>query len=99
MRKKSFLQTFPLTAPTLVTSGGDLVGLVQALTNWFFVGFLLTAVVFVIIAAFQFLTGGGDPIQVAGARKKLVWAVVAVIVAVLARAIPLVVENIITATS
>ncbi len=95
MRKKQFLQAFPLTAPTLVTSGSELVKLVQDLTNWFFVGFLLTAAVFVIIAAFQFLTGGGDPVSVGSAKKKLIWAVVAVIIAVLARAIPLAVENII----
>jgi len=97
MNKKLF-QTFPLVAPTIVTSGGELVGLVQALTNWFFVGFLLAAVVFLIIAALQFLTGGGDPAAVSAARKKLIWAVVAVIVAVLARSIPLAVQNIITAT-
>lgn len=96
---KKFFATFPLTAPTLgITAGGDLVGLVQDLTNWFFVGFLLTAVVFVIIAASQFLTGGGDPVSLGSAKKKLIWAAVAVIIAVLARAIPLVVENIITAS-
>ena len=96
MRKKLF--AFPLPAPTIVTSGAELVGLVQALTNWLFVGFLLTAVVFMILAAVQFLTGGGDPVAVSAAKKKLIWGVVAVIIAVLARAIPLVVENIITAS-
>ena len=95
MRKKLFA-TFPLTAPTLVTSGSGLVGLVQSLTNWLFVGFLLTAVVFVIMAAFQFLTGGGDPVSTGAARKKLMWAAIAVIIAVLARAVPLVVQKIIT---
>ena len=96
MRKKVFFQGFPLIAPTVVTSGSELVGLVQALTNWMFVGFLLAAVVFVIIAAFQFLTGGGDPTSLGSAKKKLIWAVIAVIIAVLARAIPLVVQKIIT---
>ncbi|HEY4509928.1 MAG TPA: hypothetical protein VJC15_03010 [Candidatus Paceibacterota bacterium] len=95
MHKKLFL-VFPYTAPTVVTSGAGLVGLVQALTTWFFVGFLLTAVVFVIIAAFQFLTGGGDPNSVNGAKQKLLWAAVAVVIAVLARAIPTVVQKIIT---
>lgn len=99
MRKKMFLRAFPFAAPTIVTSGTELVDLVQALTNWFFVGFLLAAVVFVIIAAFQFLTGGGDPVSLGSAKKKLIWAVVAIIIAVLARTIPLVVENIITGTA
>ena len=89
----------PETIPTNITSGAELVELIKQLINWLFVGFLLTAVVLMIIAAFQFLTGGGDPSSLASAKGKLIWAVVAVIIAVLARAIPLVVENIVTATS
>ena len=81
--------------PTNITSGADLVTTIQALTNWFFVVFLLLAVIFVILAAFQFLSGGGDPQAVAQARQKLIWAAVAVVVATMARAIPTVVNNII----
>lgn len=81
---------------TTVTTGGNLVTTIQALTNWFFVVFLLLAVIFVILAAFQFLSGGGDPQAVAQARQKLIWAAVAVIVATMARALPTVVNNIIS---
>ena len=81
--------------PTKVKTGANLVTTIQALTNWFFVAFLLLAVVFVILAAFQFLSGGGDPQAVAQARQKLIWAAVAVIVATLARALPTVINNII----
>ncbi len=80
---------------TTVTTGGNLVTTIQALTNWFFVVFLLLAVIFVILAAFQFLSGGGDPQAVNQARQKLIWAAVAVIVATMARALPTVVNNII----
>ncbi|HEY4509930.1 MAG TPA: hypothetical protein VJC15_03020 [Candidatus Paceibacterota bacterium] len=78
-----------------VKTGGELVTLIQELTNWVFVVFLLMAVIFVILAAFQFLSGGGDPQAVAQARQKLIWAAVGIIVATLARAIPTVVNNII----
>ena len=43
------------TPPTTIDTGLELVGIVQEVTNWFFVAFLLLAVVFVIMAAFQFL--------------------------------------------
>jgi len=81
--------------PTRVDTGAELVTTIQALTNWFFVSFLLLAVVFVILAAFQFLSGGGDPQAVAQARQKLIWAAVAIILATMSRAIPTVVNNII----
>ena len=57
--------------------------------------FKAAAIVFVILAAFQFLSGGGDPQQIVQARQKLIWAAVAVIVATLSRAIPTVVNNIV----
>lgn len=81
--------------PDTIRTGGTLVQVVQGIINWVFVAFLIAAVLFVILAAFQFLTGGGDPQQVAEARQKLIWAAVAVVIATLSRAIPTVVNNII----
>ena len=66
--------------------------------NWIFVVLLLTAVVFILIAAFQFVTGGGDPAQVSQARQKVLWAAVGVVLAVGARAIPEVVRSILGST-
>ena len=45
------------------------------------------AVLMVVVAAFQFLTAGGDPEKVGGARDKVVYAIVAVLVGALAWAI------------
>lgn len=86
----------PNKLPATVDTGGKLVDVIRDITNWFFVVFLLFAVVFVILAAFQFLSGGGDPQAVTQARQKLIWAAVAVIVATMARAIPTVVNNIVS---
>ena len=79
-------------------SGKSFLGLVQNLTDWLFLIFMLAAVVFVIFAAFQFLMGGGDPSQVSSARSRFLWAVVAIGLAILAKTIPIVVQNIITAS-
>jgi len=47
----------------------------------------LTAVFFIIFAGFKFLTSGGDPKQVEGARKTLTYAIAGLIVVFLAFAI------------
>ncbi|MCL6096056.1 MAG: pilin [Patescibacteria group bacterium] len=47
----------------------------------------LTAVFFIIFAGFKFLTSGGDPKQVEGARKTLTYAIAGLIIIFLAFAI------------
>ncbi len=47
----------------------------------------LTAVFFIIFAGFKFLTSGGDPKQVEGARKTLTYAIAGLIIVFLAFAI------------
>ena len=87
----------PEAIPPGPQSGGDFINIVENITDWLFIGLLLLAVVFVILAARQFITGGGDPSSISEARMKLVWVVVAIIVATLAKAIPVVVRSIIGA--
>lgn len=71
--------------PTGVRSFSELIELIEALINWLFAGFLLLAVIFIILAAFQFLTQGGDPSGVATGRKKFLFAGIAIAAAVLAK--------------
>jgi len=54
---------------------------------------LSLSVVFAIVAAYKYLTSGGDTEKVSGATKTLTYAAVAVAVALLAKAIPLVIAN------
>ena len=84
-----------LVLPTGPQTGGDVIDLILRLTDWLFFGFLLLAVIFIILAAVQFLTGGGDPAQVALARKKLFIAGGAVAIAVLSRGFIAVVRRVI----
>ena len=78
------------------TSGAGLIGFIQDVTDWIFVIMLVGSIVMVIFAGWQFITGGGDPQSVAQARNKLMWAAVGIIVAAMARAIPLAVYGILT---
>lgn len=74
-------------------TGADFVSTVQGITNWVFVILLVFAVIFIVLAGFQFIAGGGDPQAVAQARQKLIWAAVGIAVALLAKGIPATISN------
>lgn len=68
-------------------SGNALITTVDIMTNWVFAIFTVLAVIMVLLAAFQFVTGGGDAKKVEEARQKLIWASVGIIIALLAKGI------------
>ena len=80
--------------PTGPQTGAQLLAIIDVITNWIFAGFVVIAVVMVILAALQFVTGGGDPLKVSEARKKLIWAAVGVGVALMAKGFVPVIKNI-----
>ena len=68
------------------------VGIINALNkivNWVYTFFFFVATLFIIIAAYYFVTAQGKPEQINQARAFLLWAVIGVIVAILARGIVL----------
>ena len=69
--------TVPSSPPLIL----DLVGTIG---NWVFVIFLAMSLIFIVLAAFQFVTGGGQPEQISAARQKLIYAVVGIGIALLA---------------
>lgn len=88
-----------LSAPdNVITDKGTFLKKVTTIINWIFTIFVVFAIIFVILAAFQFITGGGDSKNVESARNKLMWAAVGVIVALLARGLPFVIASLLGAT-
>lgn len=75
----------PATSP--ISTGANLITFIETLTNWVFAIFVVLTVVFVLLAAFQFVTAGGDEAKVGEARMKLIWAFVGIIVAFIAKGI------------
>ena len=75
--------------------GSELLAVLNALIDWLFVLLLITATIFIILAAFQFITGGGDATKVSEARQKLLYAIIAVVVAAFAKGIPVVIKAIV----
>ncbi len=79
-------------APGCVTSDGVatlrcIPAVFQNIVSWALGLAGLAAVFFIIFAGFKFLTSGGDPKQVEGARKTMTYAIIGLIVIALAFAI------------
>jgi hypothetical protein len=60
-------------------------GALDRVINVLFTVLLLFAALMIIIAGYQFVTAGGDATKVAEARNKVMWALVGIAVAFLAR--------------
>ena len=66
-----------------------------SVTNWLFYFLIIVAVIFIIVAAFKYLTAAGDAEKVKSAGHELLYAVIAIIVGILAKATPTLVVSII----
>ena len=83
--------------PTGPQSVNQLINIVCTVTRWLFTLFILLAIIFIILAAYKYLTAGGAPEKVKGASQMLIYAVVAIVIAVLARGIPFIVGTLVSA--
>jgi len=72
----------------------DLEVIIERITNWIFFIFFALAVIFVVFAAFNFLTAAGDPDKAKSARNQLTYAIIAIAVALIARVVPVLVRAI-----
>ena len=89
------MPTWLIPAPTGPESGAEVVELIRHLTNWFFVGFMVVAVIFVVLAGWQFISSRAEPAGIAQARSKLFWAAIAIAAAVFSRGIGAAIQSII----
>ena len=66
--------------------------------NFLFAILIFLTIFFVILAAFKYLRAGGDEGKVSEASKDLLYAAVAIVVALLAKAVPSIVGSIVGGT-
>jgi hypothetical protein len=77
----------PIGAPPAQLQTTDVITTINSLTNWFFALFLIVAVWFLILAAFHFVTANGETEKVNTARNEVMYAMIGVLIAVLAKGI------------
>ena len=76
-----------------ITDIRGIYNLVARLAKWFQAFFFIIAAIFIIMAAFSYLTSAGNEDKVRTAKTQLIYAVVATVVALLAFAIVTISKN------
>lgn len=84
-----------MTAPTTVTNIAQILNTasVCAVIGWIFWLLLMMSIIFTLVAAFRYLTAAGDPEKVKRAGATLLYVVIAVVVALLAKGFPFIISN------
>lgn len=80
------------------TGANGLINIVDTVTNWVFTLLLVVAVLYIILAAYEYLLSGGGE-EVKKAHKRLIYAGIAVAVAILAKGVINVVKIVVGGTS
>ena len=68
------------------------------IAGWMFTFLVVLTVVFVLVAAFKYLTASGDPEKVKGAGNTLVYAAIAIVVALFAKGLPTIIGSFLGST-
>ncbi len=76
-----------------ITSLQGVLQLLCTVFAWAFYFLIVLAVIFIIVAGFKYLTAAGDPEKVKAAGTMLIYTAVAIGVALLARAVPLIIGS------
>lgn len=76
-----------------IDSPEDVIEVIEKLSGWMYSVLIGLAVVFIILAAYQFLMAGGDSEKVTKAKNSILYAVLAVVVALLATGIVKIVQE------
>src|SRR4051812_46983521 len=81
-------------APLTTTAGPNTIyNILANVMNIAFIVLMLLAVLFIIIAGFNYLAAGGDEEKVEKAQRQLLYAVIAIVIGLLAKAVPLIVAQ------
>jgi uncharacterized membrane protein len=81
--------------PTGIHEFSGFLGILNTFINWVFTILLILAVIFILMAAFKYLTAQGDAEKISGAHRMLIYAVVAIAVALLAQGLRFIVGELV----
>ncbi len=88
-----FLALAQPVLPNKVTTYGDVVTLIGTIGRWIFGILIAVAVIYILLAAYKYLTAAGDAEKIKSANHNLIYAAVAVAIGILALGIPQLVGN------
>jgi hypothetical protein len=88
-----FEQTSPPKTPDTVSGW---LGILQKIATWFYSIILAISVFMILMAGFNYLTAGGDQAKVKKASQMLIYAIVGIVVAIIAFSISKVVTSVVS---
>jgi len=83
----------PTVPPRVNISLAYTLGILNNATGWLFSIFLVLSVIFMIFTAFAYLTSGGEPEKVRSATRRLIFVLVALVVAYLSTSVPYLIQD------
>lgn len=104
----SLLGTFTAQATTvgivqeptnLFSSTGAITSLFCQVLNWMFWGLIVLSIIMFLVGGYTYATSGGEPEKVGKANKTLLYAAIAIVVSLLAKALPVMIATIFGAGS
>ena len=82
------------SAPSgIITSTTGISALFCGIINWLFWGLIVFSIIMFLWGGYRYATSGGEPEKVGNANKTLLYAAIAVVVAVSAKGLPLLVSS------
>ncbi|MFH1188996.1 MAG: hypothetical protein V1652_04110 [bacterium] len=79
--------------PTPVQNFGDIVHFIDQASQWFFGFILALAVIYLLYAAFLYLTAAGDEKKTGDAKNIIIYAIIGIVVALIAGGITSIVTS------
>jgi len=80
------------TLPTnIIQNSNDIVNIFCAALNWMFWLFIVLSIAMALVSAYLYTTSNGDAEQVGKATKTLTYVAIAIVVALLAKGVPLII--------
>jgi hypothetical protein len=86
-------QGFNSVPPPPLQTTNDVTNLLCGSLTWVFYILLVFAVIMALVAAYKYVTSGGDPEKVSSASKTLLYVAIAVAVALIAKGVPYIVSS------
>ena len=79
-----------------VTSIGDVYRVLNNILRYIYTLFFILAAIFIVLAGFTYLTAGGDANKVKEAKSRLTYAIIAIVIALIAVGVRSIIMSIIT---
>ncbi len=92
----SFFLPVSVFASTIIDTPSGVVKLIDNLGNWAYGILLGLGVIFIVVAGYMFLFSGGDTEKTEKAKKTIIYAAIAVAVAILAKGIIALLQTLLT---